>query len=215
MTLSILSCVFSPLIPFLGIMPKTRRLQPPALVSVQSRPSQQSRPAGQAVSQGSQRHSTWSAWRPTVARPSSVTQSYSEGERPISDFFPQMIVGESRPLSDFEPIPGIIACTNKKSGRVYVGHSENVYFGAKFHHTTLKHGKHMCKALQDDFNYFGPKNFVWTVFESGPKYEDVIYRRKRKVRRLTWLGPKIAYNHYSNTWMRRKSSSSPRKITRK
>lgn len=88
-----------------------------------------------------------------------------------------------------------VLCINTK--RQYIGHSNDVQQRLTIHKYQLKHNKHFCFDLQEDFNRYGESSFVFeriALGESYPKQE-----RQNLEKCLIKLIPKeFLYNKFAS-----------------
>lgn len=69
---------------------------------------------------------------------------------------------------------GIYAIVDKVNGFAYVGQT-TMNFGDRrdSHFSLLRHGKHACKKMQDDYNEHGAENFEFIVLHDLQEGEDI------------------------------------------
>jgi len=60
---------------------------------------------------------------------------------------------------------GVFIVKNKANGKVLLGSSLNLEGPLNKHKFTLKIGSHLNKALQKDWDEYGPDNFVFEILE--------------------------------------------------
>ena len=67
---------------------------------------------------------------------------------------------------------GVFQVKNLANGKVLLGSSLNLEGSLNKHHFMLKIGSHTNKALQADWNEFGPEQFVFEVLEEVQRRDD-------------------------------------------
>lgn len=99
----------------------------------------------------------------------------------------------------------IITCT--PLNKHYVGSSTGVKSRLNTHKSTLNRGCHWCKALQDDFEKYGAKNFLFQrlLLGVGLKKKEL---EELETQVLLTLPPENRYNAYTN-WRKRPSHLNP------
>lgn len=60
---------------------------------------------------------------------------------------------------------GIYQIKNNKSGKVYIGSTNNLDKRKKQHFKELAEGRHINKALQQDFTKYGENAFTYSIIE--------------------------------------------------
>lgn len=84
----------------------------------------------------------------------------------------------------------ILCLINNKS---YIGQSINIQKRFNSHKYDLNRGKHRIKQLQDDWNKYGPENFVFEILEECTR-KDLGKLEQRYIRSLNTTDPNCGYN---------------------
>jgi group I intron endonuclease len=69
-------------------------------------------------------------------------------------------------MSVSQKTSGVYAIVNLTTGRRYVGSSVDVFARWKTHYSTLRKGTHHTRALQGDWDSFGPQQFSFVILET-------------------------------------------------
>jgi hypothetical protein len=116
-----------------------------------------------------------------------------------------------KPLFDSSLKAGIYKITclsaNDGVGRHYVGCSIHVVKRLNAHKNKLRRNIHECKLLQDDFNKYGERNFIFEKLLIGAGEDKELLLQLETAILLT-LPETLRYNMYSN-WRVRDSSTNP------
>ena len=76
-----------------------------------------------------------------------------------------------RQYKENPPPSGIFKITNKANGKIYVGKGVNVRGRLNGQHLQLKWGSHRNRAMQEDWNRFGPDAFSFEVLDYLPSLD--------------------------------------------
>lgn len=79
---------------------------------------------------------------------------------------------------------GVFQIKNKQTGKVFIGHSQDLSKAANSQFFQLKLGSHRNEALQKDWNIFGPDAFEYSIVEELKAPEDNIYFDMRRALKL-------------------------------
>jgi len=84
---------------------------------------------------------------------------------------------------------GVFQVKNLANGKVLLGSSLNLEGSLNKHRFTLKIGSHTNKALQADWNEFGPEQFVFEILEEVVRKDDPNFNLKDELSLLEmiWL----------------------------
>jgi group I intron endonuclease len=77
--------------------------------------------------------------------------------------------------------PGLYKITCLKNNKIYIGQSSNILSRLGKHVEKLENNKHDCLELQNDFNQFGKKSFLFEILEINSEFLSEDLRKKEKL----------------------------------
>lgn len=90
--------------------------------------------------------------------------------------------------------PGIYKITNTFNSKVYIGSSQNVRKRRNNHFSDLKRNKHKSIHLQNSYNKYGDKYFVFDVIEYIENTDDLLNREAYWIEEYKANDRKFGYN---------------------
>jgi group I intron endonuclease len=91
-------------------------------------------------------------------------------------------------------ITGIYGIRNKINGKIYVGSTKDFKQRKRKHLSLLRLKKHHNKHLQNSFNKYGEKTFIWIMLEKVHKLEILHIQEKVWIIKLNTTNPANGYN---------------------
>lgn len=87
------------------------------------------------------------------------------------------------------PPAGVVQITNRATGKMFITSGTDAQAKLNSHKAQLTFGSHRNKALQDDWNRFGPEQFSFEVLEFLDQNPDLDYASQEEVTILEdiWL----------------------------
>ena len=77
-----------------------------------------------------------------------------------------------RQYKENPPPAGIYRITNKANGKILIGRGVNVQGKLNGQQAQLKWGSHRDRALQEDWNHYGPQQFAFEILDYLPPARD-------------------------------------------
>ena len=92
--------------------------------------------------------------------------------------------------------PGLYKITCLKNKKVYIGQSENILGRLGRHTENLEKNRHDCQELQNDFNFYGKKNFNFEALKKsyGPQFNKLAVREQSEQRLIQQTDSLLLYN---------------------
>lgn len=95
--------------------------------------------------------------------------------------------------------PGIYSIYCLKNQKYYIGETVSLLERFGSHVGRLKKQNHDSKALQHDWNCYGPENFSFQILDSGSKYNEKSYRIQKENEWIQYLSQKFGFSKLYNT----------------
>ena len=110
---------------------------------------------------------------------------------------------------------GIYFITNTVNHKIYVGSTTNT-FRRRFqdHKRKLKKGIHQNEHLQNAWNKYGEKSFVFSIVEILEDNQEIRKREKYYIDKLSVCNPKFGYNVNSETEFHKVEDSTKEKLSK-
>ena len=90
--------------------------------------------------------------------------------------------------------PGIYQIKCLQNNKIYIGESSNLFSRIGRHCDNLENNRHDCFALQNDFNKYGKKAFVFLILKQGLSYQNDIIRKNEERKLIQNISKKFRYN---------------------
>ena len=99
----------------------------------------------------------------------------------------------------FSPGDTIYAIKHNRTGRIYVGRTQNLKERCSQHFSALKRGKHSIGMMQADFDRYG-NDFTVSVLKIAETYDTA--EEGAWINKLKTYDPNIGYNYKVPQWGR-------------